>query len=196
MEGDHLVINGTNYGIEDIHKLPPALAGYLATQKEDENTIAFMGELNPYSNFHHSKFKINNHTYHSSEQWIQFQKAMLFGDSFTANQILSCNTPLEAKQLGYDVNGFDAKKWPKDGYSICLDGIKEKFIQNPPLLQMLKSTSPKLIVEASMDKQWGTGVHLHSVNALKRESWNGNSWMSQMLNEIRSENIPSPNESP
>ena len=171
MEGDHLVINGTNYGTEDIHKLPSALVGYIAAQKEDDNTIAFMGELSLYSNFHHSKFTINNHTYHSAEQWIQFQKAMLFGDSFTANQILTSDTPLEAKRLGFNVNGFYAKKWREDGYAICLDGIKEKFLQNPPLLQMLKTTSPKLLVEASLDKQGGTGIHLCNPNALKWESW-------------------------
>ena len=98
-----------------------------------------------------SEFIINNHTYHCLEQWIQFQKAMLFGDSFTANQILTCDTPFEAKQLGYNVNGFDAQKWRDDGYDICLDGIKEKFLQNPPLLQMLKTMKPKLLVEASME---------------------------------------------
>ena len=153
MEGDHLVINGTTYSLQDIGKLPQALSGYKAAQKEDDHTITFMGELSPYSNFHKSKFTFNSHTYHSSEQWIQFQKAMLFGDSFTANQILTCDTPLEAKWLGYNVNGFDAHRWREDGYNICLDGIKEKFLQNPLLLQMLKATKPKLLVEASMDKQ-------------------------------------------
>ena len=61
MEGDHLVINGTIYGLHDLHKLPPALSGYKAAQKEDDHTIAFMGGLSPYSNFHRSKFIINNH---------------------------------------------------------------------------------------------------------------------------------------
>ena len=110
MEGDHLVINGIAYGLHDIGKLSQALSGYKAAQKEDDHTIAFMEELSPYSNFHKSKFTINSHTYHSSKQWIQFQKAMLFGDSFTANQILTCDTPLEAKRLGYNVNGFDAHR--------------------------------------------------------------------------------------
>ena len=68
MEGNHLVINGTIYGLHDLHILPPALSGYKAAQKEDDHTIAFMGELSLYSNFHRSKFIINNHTYHSLEQ--------------------------------------------------------------------------------------------------------------------------------
>ena len=193
MEGNHLVINGTIYGLHDLHKLPPALSGYKAALKEDDHTIAFMGKLSPYSNFHRSKFIINNHTYHSSEQWIQFQKAMLFGDSFTANQILTCDTPFEAKRLGYNVNGFDAQKWRDDGYDICLDGIKEKFLQNPPLLQVLKTTKAKLLVEASMDKQWGTGIHIRNPNALKQESWSGCGWMSKILDEIRELKLPNTN---
>ena len=70
IEGDHLVINRTNYRVNDIHKLLPDKAAYKAAQKEDEHHIAFHGELSPCSNFHRSKFTINNHTYHSSEQWI------------------------------------------------------------------------------------------------------------------------------
>ena len=186
MEGDHLVINGTTYNIEDLHKLPMVLSGYKAAQKEDDQTIAFLGELSPY------KFKINNHTYHSSEQWIQYQKAMLFGDSFTANQILSCDTPLEAKQLGYSINGVHAQKWRDCSYDLCVDGLKEKFLQNPPLLQMLKTTSPRLVVEASVDRQWGTGVRIRNPHALKRELWSGNGWM-HMLSKIRDMESPMTN---
>ena len=109
---------------------------------------------------------------------------MLFRDSFTANQILTCDTPFEAKRLGYNVNGFDTQKWRDDGYDICLDGIKEKFLQNPPLLQILKTMKPKLLVEVSMDKQWGTGIHICNPNTLKQESWSGRGWMSKMLDEI------------
>ena len=131
IEGDHLVINSIKYGIQDIHNLPPELAGYKAAQEEDKEFIAFQGELSPYSNFHHAKFIIDNHTYHSSEQWIQFKKAMMFGDTFTANQILTTNTPFEAKRLGYQINRFDPQQWKTNGYEPCLEGIKEKFLQNP-----------------------------------------------------------------
>ena len=143
IEGDHLVINGIKYGLQDIHNLPPELVGYKAAQEEDEEFIAFQGELSPYSNFHHAKFIIDNHTHHSSEQWIQLKKAMMFGDMFTANQILTTSTPFEAKRLGYQMNGFNPQRWKSDGYKPCLEGIKEKFLQNPPLLQMLKTHTQK-----------------------------------------------------
>ena len=55
----------------------------------------------------------------------------MFGDSFMANEILKCETAFDAKRLGYKVNRFDMKRWSADGYSVCLDGIKENFVQNP-----------------------------------------------------------------
>ena len=98
IEGDHLVINGVKYGIQEIHNLPPELAGYKAAQEEDEEFIAFQGELSLYSIFHCAKFIIDNHTYHSSEQWIQLKKTMLFGDTFTANQITINQHTIQGKK--------------------------------------------------------------------------------------------------
>ena len=118
---------------------------------------------------------------------------MLFGNSFTAKQILTCSTPYEAKCLEYQINGFDANRWHQDGYDLCLNGIREKFIQNPPLLKMLKATLPKKLVKASLDKQWGTSVQLRDPNVLKMEKWHGDGWMSTMLNTIHNLDVPDTN---
>ena len=56
--------------------------------------------------------------------------------------------------------GFDMNRWQAEGCDLCLKGITEKFLQNPPLLKMLKLTQPKIIVEAALDKLWGTGIQL------------------------------------
>ena len=101
LSGDWLIINGNSYTVEEMHKLPHDLAPYLAAQKENAECIVFHGELSPWSNFHRSVFVLNGQEYHSAEQWIQFQKAMLFGDSNIANQILRSNTPRECKWLSH-----------------------------------------------------------------------------------------------
>ena len=142
---DKLIINGKTYQVEDIANLPTDLAAYKAAEKSNETHIIFSGELSPYSNFHHSPFNMNGQHFHCGEQWIQYQKAITFGDSFTANQILQAETPLECKKLGYTINGVDKEKWSNIGYDKCFDGIREKFLQNPPLLSMLKTTSSKNI---------------------------------------------------
>ena len=76
------------------------------------------------------------------------------------------------------MNVFAAQKWKDEGYDICKDCISEKFHQNPPFLQMLKIMLPKMLIEACLDKQWGTGIPLRDPNALNPKKWNGNRWMS------------------
>ena len=142
---DKLIINDNSYQIEDISKLPPDLAVYKVAEKSNDTHVVFVGELSPYSNFHHSPFVINGQRFHSSKQWVQYQKALTFGDSFTANQILQSETALECKKLSYNINGVDKEKWMNIGYELCFDGIREKFLQNPPLLSMLKTTTPKIL---------------------------------------------------
>ena len=65
------------------------------------------------------------------------------------------------------------------------EGIKSKFVQNPLLLQMLKATGKKVIVEASTDKLWGTGVVLRDNQVLNPNRWHNVGWMSSILMDIR-----------
>ena len=163
------------------------LAAYKAAEKLNDTHLVFSGELSPYLNFHYSPFTVNRQHFHSSEQWVQYQKALTFGDSFTANQILLCETPQEWKRLSHNINSVDKEKWMNIGYEICFDGIKEKFIQNCPLLSMLKTTAPKIIAEATTDHLWGTGIKPGNAQALNTEKWTGLGWLSRMLISIREE---------
>ena len=153
-------------------------------QKTDDQYLAFHGEWSPFSNFYHSPFTIEGQYYHSAEQWIQSHKALLFGDSYTANLILKADTPLECKTLGYQVNGFDPQRWQTEGYNECLLGIRAKFIQNKPLMDMLKLTQPKIIMESTLDKLWGTGIQLQDKDALNPEKWHNTNWMSTVSHHI------------
>ena len=169
--------------MDDIPNLPPDQAAYKAAEKTNNTHLVFAGDLSPYSNFHHGPFEINSQQFHSAEQWIQYQKALMFGDSYTANRILLADTPMECKQLSYKINGVDREKWQSDGYEVCFGGVCEKFIQNRPLLQLLKTTSPKILAEATTDRLWGTGIALWDSCALQTDKWHS----SHMLMTIRDE---------
>ena len=160
LTGDCLVINGTTYKVGDIPNLPPDLVAHKAAEKSNESHIVFVGDLSPYSNLHRSPFTINGQMFHSAEQSIQYQKALTFGDSYTANQILQSKTPMECKKLSYKINGVDNEKWKNEGYEVCYDGVREKFQQNNALLTLLKSISPKILAEVTTDRLWGTGIAL------------------------------------
>ena len=64
---------------------------------------------------------------------------------------------------------------------------QRKFLQNPPLLAMLKTTSPKILAEAMTDHLWVTGIRLRDTCALDTEKWAGPGWLSRMLITIREE---------
>ena len=187
MVADKLIIDGTSYGVDDIPTLPPDLAVYKAVERSNDTHLVFAGELSPYSNLHRSPFTINGHQFHSSEQWIQCQKALAFGDSYTANLILQSESALDCKQLSYKIKGIDNVKWHNEGYELCFDGVREKFAQNPPLLSLLKTTSPKILAESTLDHLWGTGVALRDTSALNMDKWISTGWLSRMLITIHDE---------
>ena len=85
------------------------------------------------------------------------------------------------------MQGVDSKKWMEEGYQLCLEGVRAKFHQNPDLLNLLKTTYPKLLAEGTMDRTWGTGIHLMDNNALDRSRWQLNGWLSNMLMSMRDE---------
>ena len=187
LENDKLVINGTRYTLNDLHKLPEDLSTYKAAERQNEEYLAFHGEFSPVSNFHPSPFKIGNQRFHCTEQYIQYKKAMYFGDNLTANQIIQCMDAFEAKRLGYRVTGFDRQQWKEYGYDLCIEGIRAKFQQNHNPMMLLKSTGNKIMVEATRDRLWGTGIPLHDQRVLHPESWYKTGWMSTMLATIRGE---------
>ena len=185
LQGEKLVINGTHYGVKDIGGLPPDLAAYKATQKSDTSSIVFHGELSPYSNFHSATFVVDSEKFPTSEHYIQYHKAMLFGDTHTANAILKVDTPYEAKKLSYQINGMNKGEWHEQGYDICFKVISDKFNQNPNLMSMLKATKGFVLAEASNARLWGTGIPLRDKHTLTQTSWSLRGWLSDMLHEIR-----------
>ena len=133
MEGTTLKIKGKRYTRENIHQLPEEISAFASTSKSNDNTLGFYGELNPLSNFHVCFFEWNGIQFHSSEQFIQYQKAMLFKDQKTADLIMKCTTALECKQMASSVLNFSSMEWNSKAKELCKPGIKCKFQQNASL---------------------------------------------------------------
>ena len=184
LRGDKLMVDGVKYTVDNLGDLPIELAAYQATEKHNDTTLVFHGEWSPFSNFHPSPFLMDGILYNSAEHYIQYQKSLLFGDSVTANRILRSQTQIEAKQLSYIISNFSMSKWANEGYDLCAKGIREKFVQNKPLLEMLKGTGSLTLAEASKDKLWGTGVSLRDSNALSISNWENPGWLSEILISI------------
>ena len=185
LEGKYLIIKGKKYSTDNLDKLPESLSGFHVSSRENPNTFGFFGELSPFSNFHDCKFTVGEITYHSSEQYIQEQKAVQCGDTKTAHKILQADTPLECKKIARDIENFNSETWMNVAEEKCMPGIQAKFEQNDMLTMLLISTGNKELVECSYDKFWGCGVPLKDDNCLNKDVWNGSNLLGEILMKIR-----------
>ena len=185
LEGDVLVLKGTRYTVNNLHELPDNLNGFHASSRSDTDTFAFFGELNLLSNFHTSHFNLDGVNYQNSEQYIQSEKARYFKDERTASNILRATSGFECKRLSREIKNYKHDEWKHVAREVCQPGITAKYEQNPQLMDLLFSIGEKLIVEATRDPVWGTGVQLTNPNVLDHNKWHGNGILSDILMEIR-----------
>ena len=130
--------------------------------------------------------------YISSEQLIQANKAKYFGDHEAYNQIMGCTTSLECKRASRQIRNVDVDKWDKVAGELCQPGIQSKFLQNPPIIDMLlQKTGHKTIVECTSDRLWGTGIPLNDANCLDSSKWINQGIMGQILEGIRNNALES-----
>lgn len=125
-------------------------------------------------------------TFHYAEQYMMYQKAMLFGDAETAEKILKAETPDEQKQLGRLVKNFDKEIWDQHARDIVYQGNYYKFTQNPHLWNVLERTGKKELVEAAhYDPVWGIGLKADDPLAADKANWKGKNWLGETLTKLR-----------
>ena len=188
LEKDKVVIKGKDYDMGNILDLPEDLNAFKVTSKENESVVGYFGEINPLSNFFPAKFTVNGVQYISSEQYIQASKANFFSDLDAHNQIMGCKSSVDCKELSRKIKGIDQSKWDNNAADVCREGIREKFVQNPILLEILVTrTGNKRIVECSKDRLWGTGTPLAESDSLDPDRWITPGIMGKLLEDIRME---------
>ena len=186
MEGDVLIINSKRYTVNNLSDLPESLNGFHANSRSNTDTFAFFGEDNPLSNFHPSKFEIKGKTYRNGQQYTQSEKAKYFDDEETSKKIMNATTGLVCKKLSKEVKNYRHDEWKRVAHKISEPGLIAKYNQNAQLMNLLQSTGNQLIVEASRDTVWGTGIPLNSKDVLDRTKWTSNGILSDILMRVRS----------
>ena len=76
-----------------------------------KNFTFFYTTASPFSQFHPCEFEENGIKFIAAEQYMMYQKAILFNDSKIAQQILAATKPMEMKMLGRKVSGFVESVW-------------------------------------------------------------------------------------
>ena len=137
------------------------------------------------SNWYTSKFVDSQGvTYNNAEQYLMYQKAILFKDFQVAKLILNTNNPKLIKELGRKVSNFEETIWITNRENIMYDGCFYKFSQNSNLKTKLLTTCDNQLVESSpYDKIWGIG--LNKYQALKQSNWPGLNLLGKVLIKVR-----------
>lgn len=126
------------------------------------------------SQWYGAPFSLGGRLFPTAEHYMMFQKATLFGDQDTAEQIMAAPSPGAAKALGRAVRGFVEETWAERRLQIVADGNEAKFGQNPELRGFLAKTGDRVLVEASpTDRIWGIGLAEDDPRANDPLSWRG-----------------------
>lgn len=140
----------------------------------------------PFSQWYPSKFTVDGRTFNCAEQFMMYHKAIYFGDTEIAEQVMKTTSPKEQKKLGRQVKKFDAEKWNEVAKAFVYTGNMEKFKQNPHLQDILVATEGTTLVEASpFDKIWGIGLNEEDALNTPASKWPGTNWLGEVLTSLR-----------
>lgn len=153
------------------------------------NTIFFHNENTQYgymSNWYACSFTIDNITYNCSEQYMMYQKALLFDDYECANKILNTKDPKKQQTLGRKANGFNPVIWDGMKQIIVYEACLAKFEQNEDIRKQLLDTGDAMLVEASgKDRTWGIGIRITDNKKNDMKLWNGQNLLGFTLMKVR-----------
>lgn len=159
------------------------------TLKEAEEQYAYFWEArDPFSQWHRSKFQLNEQTFSCAEQYMMYTKAVFFHDDRLAKKIMNCTDPSRIKSLGRKTEQFSEDLWVNNCLHVVKEGNKAKFNQNVELKARLIGTYPRILVEASpYDKVWGIGLKKYEPCAWNEATWEGKNLLGYILTEVRDE---------
>ncbi len=145
------------------------------------------GEPNGYlSNWYPSVFRLGGVEYVSMEQYIMYQKAILFQDVETARQILATEKPGAIKALGRGVRNYNDAVWSGQRQIIVYQGLLEKFRQNKALKKQLLTTGESVLAECAVrDKIWGIGLSMKDPRRFDLNAWQGHNLLGFSLMCVR-----------
>lgn len=138
------------------------------------------------SNWYLSRFIVDGVAFSSVEQYMMYNKAVLFSDLKTAQEIMNTDDVAVIKRLGRSVQGYDDTVWANARYGIVLEGVYHKFTQNEVLYGRLVSTKGRILAECAVhDKVWGIGLSMKDRNRLIPYKWKGQNLLGRALMQVR-----------
>ncbi len=162
---EELIINGKAYPAVFFHK-PEEPNGFL-------------------SNWYRSDFTLDGVKYTSAEQYIMYRKCLLFGDTATAEAVLSTDDPAAQQAIARKTK-YNETIWNGSRQVVAMQALRAKFSQNESLKHALLDTGNVYLVECAVSDQiWACGLSLKSHEKSNIENWKGKNILGFALMEVR-----------
>ncbi len=138
------------------------------------------------SNWYMSRFVVEGVAFSSMEQYMMYQKAVRFGDSDIASQIMRTDDVARIKQFGRQVSGYDDHIWNGMRQIIVFEGLSAKFSQNNELKEKLIATGNSILAECAVkDRIWGIGLSMTDPDRHDMSKWKGQNLLGYALMLVR-----------
>ena len=138
------------------------------------------------SNWYPASITINGITFSCCEQYMMYQKAILFDDHEIADKIINTTIPKDIKALGRQVKNFDPAIWDKHKEMVVGTAVMAKFIQHPDLYKKLQESGDAIMCEAAPnDNIWGIGMAADNPKMQNPEEWQGTNLLGKIVMNVR-----------
>lgn len=187
-----LIIDGTQYGPDDLHSLPEELQPKSVYTPRSAHSCVFFTRYSPLSNHHPSNFKIDDQSFICVEQFLALRRAQLAGDDFHAKEAMEKQDPADHKVILNSLRSNQPDLWFTKAEQYILQATRAKFTQNEDLADFLIGTHPLELGEASRNPIWGIGHSLDSTEVFDQYKWvKGGNLLGKTLVKVRDELINS-----
>lgn len=157
LKGDAIHLNGKVYKYNDLSLLPDKCRpeDTKMTTSEDGLSVGYHSELVYLSNFYLCPIRYDGAIYSSVEQAFQACKVKDAGYSRLASDIMETENPYTIKHMGEKITPKDS--WRANEINTMKAIIKEKFLQNPHLMNKLVNSPFTRFYEMTTNLKWATG---------------------------------------
>lgn len=159
-----------------------------------QSTTAFSGKKDELSNFFPCEINIYGKHCKSAEHAYQYAKAVHQGQLQAAEEILQAPDAYQAKAQARSLQY--SKEWQNTKQQVMKEILAAKAQQVPEFHDKLLDTDDNILVEATFDRFWGSGLDKVDTVYTKRRFWPGKNHLGSILEDIRkdilSENFVKP----
>ena len=126
------------------------------------------------------QIRIENVLYNCVGQFIEAEKARLFGDLETREKILKASSSQEVMSLAVKLEGFENDTWYNIHEAVALYGNHKDKSK-----EALLKTKDSILVYDSLDEFWGAGLRRTDNCILNPDDWEWGNYWGFVLMEIR-----------